>query len=54
MKENNQEVFEMLAEVECKLFYAAIRNKDNQEIQKAHKAAKEALIIFAKATGCHN
>lgn len=51
---NNQEIFEMLSENESKLFYASIRNKDNAELKAAHKAAKEALEAFAKATRCHN
>lgn len=51
---DNQEIFELLSEAESKLFYAAIRNKTNKELQAAHKSAKELLESFAKSTGCHN
>lgn len=50
----NQEIFEILAENEEKLFYAWCANRDNEEIKKAHEAAKKALEEFAKKTGCHN
>lgn len=50
----NQEIFEMLAENECALRYAAWAEKENDALQAAHDAAKQALIAFAKATGCHN
>ena len=50
----NQEIFEVLAENECKLFYAKCADRENEELRAAHQAAKEALIAFAAATGCHN
>lgn len=50
----NQEIFEMLAENECKLFYAWAADRENKELREAHEAAKKALEAFAKATGCHN
>jgi len=50
----NQKVFEMLADIECDLFYKKNHNPENEELVKAHKAAREALEAFAKATGCHN
>jgi hypothetical protein len=50
---SNQEIFEMLAENECKLFYAYCANK-TPELKEAHESAKKALESFAKATGCHN
>lgn len=49
----NQEIFEILAENECKLFYAYCANK-TPELKEAHESAKKALESFAKATGCHN
>ena len=51
---SNQEIFEMLAENEQKLFYAVCADKDNADLKAAHAAAKQALEAFAKATGCHN
>ena len=50
---SNQEIFEMLSENESKLFYAYCANPTD-ETNAAHKAAKEAIVAFAKATGCHN
>jgi hypothetical protein len=50
----NQEIFETLSENEMKLFYASTADKDNLALKVAYEAAKEALIAFAKATGCHN
>lgn len=50
----NQEIFEMLAENECKLFYAKMQNIGNQQIADAHAAVKKALEEFAATTGCHN
>ena len=50
----NQEIFDILADNEEKLFYAWSRDFNNKELKEAHEAAKEALIAFAKATGCHN
>ncbi len=48
----NQEIFDILAENECKLFYAYSKNHTD-ELKAAH-AAKLALVSFAQATGCHN
>lgn len=50
----NQEIFNVLADNEEKLFYAQCADRDNAELREAHKAAKEALEAFAKVTGCHN
>ena len=50
---NNQEIFEMLAENEERLFYAYCAHK-TEELKAAHEAAKQALENFAKITGCHN
>lgn len=50
----NQEIFEMLAENESKLFYAKMQNKGNQYIADAHATAKKALEEFATTTGCCN
>lgn len=48
-----QEIFNMLADNEEKLFYAYNANK-TEELKQAHEAAKMALESFARATGCHN
>ena len=49
----NQEIFNMLADNEEKLFYAYNANP-SPELKAAHEAAKAALESFAAATGCHN
>lgn len=49
----NKEIFDMLAENECKLFYAYNANPTD-ELKAAHSAAKQALEAFAKATGMTN
>ena len=55
---SNQEIFEMLSENECKLYYALARaDKESplyEALGMAHKAARNALETFAKETGCHN
>ena len=51
---SNQEIFEMLADNEQKLFYASCADKNNAELEAAHAAARKVLEAFAKATGCHN
>lgn len=51
---SNQEIFEMLADNEEKLFYASCADGNNAELKAAHTAAKKALEAFAKETGCHN
>lgn len=51
---SNQEIFEMLADNEEKLFYDSCADNKNTELKAAHTAAKKALEAFAKATGCHN
>ena len=51
---SNQEIFNILAENECNLFYAMLKNPENAELKAAHDAADKALVEFAKATGCHN
>ena len=50
----NQEMFEMLREIEHHLFYASVHNPENEDLQVAYAAARQALVSFAKATGCHN
>ena len=49
----NQEVFEMLSENESKLFYAYCDDSDNEALKAAHESVKQALINFARDTGCH-
>ena len=49
----NQEIFNVLADNEERLFYAYCSNK-TEELKAAHEAAKQALEAFAKSTGCHN
>jgi hypothetical protein len=48
-----QEIFEMLSDNECKLFYAYCTNPTD-EMKAAHAAAKAALESFAKTHNCHN
>ena len=50
----NQEIFEILADNESKLFYALCRDKENETLKAAHERAKQSLETFALATGCHN
>ncbi len=50
----NQEIFNLLADNEKKLFYASCADANNLELKEAHKAAKLTLETFARATGCHN
>lgn len=50
----NQEIFEMLADHEERLFYAVCRNKENEALRLAHENAKQSLEAFALATGCHS
>lgn len=50
---SNQEIFNMLADNEEKLFYAYCANK-TEELKAAHQAARDALKAFAQATDCHN
>ena len=49
----NQEVFEMLSENEAILFYAYCEDRDNEALKAAHESIKQALINFARDTGCH-
>ena len=49
-----QEIFEMLADVECEIFHLSTDNPEDLQLRKARKAAREALEAFAAATGCHN
>jgi hypothetical protein len=49
-----QELFEILAEYEAKLFYAYCADPQNDVLKAAHAAARKALEEFAKVTGCHN
>lgn len=50
----DQEIFEILADNEEKLFYAVCRDRENEALKKAYESAKQSLEIFAIATGCHN
>lgn len=50
----NQEIFEMLSEFECALLYAKNRDPKNEKLKEAHEHARDALVAFAEATGCHN
>lgn len=50
----NQEIFEILADNEEKLFYALCHNKENEMLKTAYKNARQSLEAFALATGCHN
>ena len=51
----NQTIFEKLVDIECDLFYKySSANKDEYaKIKKAHQLVREALEMFAEATGCH-
>lgn len=40
-----QEVFDILAEREMKLFYAVCRDTGNEELKAAHEAVKQALLV---------
>ena len=50
----NQQIFEILADNEEKLFYALCQNKENKMLRDAYKSAKQSLEKFALATDCHN
>lgn len=50
----DQEIFEILADNEEKLFYALCQDKDNNTLRIAHESARQSLESFAFATGCHN
>ena len=54
---DNQKIFEMLSESEKNAFYAYTHCTD-AELKKMLKdnlqSAKNALVTFARATGCHN
>lgn len=50
----NQEIFEMLAEIECELFHASADHPEHEELKAAKEAVRKALEDFAKKTGCHN
>lgn len=51
MNITDQELFEALSDLECKLFYANDYNPTDAR-EAAHEAVNNALIAFAKATGC--
>lgn len=50
----DQQIFNILADNEEKLFYALCQNKGNEALRTAHESAKQSLEAFALATGCHN
>lgn len=51
---SDQDIFDILADTEEKLFYAWCNNIGNTNLQKAHESVKAALKSFAMATGCCN
>lgn len=55
---SNQDIFDMLAAIECELFHKwadmCPQDPAREEIKAAHQAARKALETFAKATGCRN
>lgn len=50
----DQQIFEILADHEEKLFYALCNDKENEPLRIAHENARQSLEAFALATGCHN
>ena len=48
---NTNEILDVLAENESKLFYAFCRDPKNERLKSAHAAAKKALEDYAKAIG---
>ncbi|MBQ3178212.1 MAG: hypothetical protein IJB52_10360 [Clostridia bacterium] len=50
----NQEIFEMLADLEERLFYAYCADRENDALKSAHESARKALEEFARKTGTHN
>lgn len=50
----NQEIFDILADHEERLFYALCRDNENEALKAAYENAKRSLKAFALATGCHN
>ncbi|WP_160562427.1 hypothetical protein [Parablautia muri] len=50
----NQQIFDILADNEEKLFYALCQNKESKALKAAHVSARQSLKAFALATGSHN
>ena len=50
-KMTTNEILDVLAENESKLFYAFCRDPKNEVLKMAHEAAKKALEDYAKAMG---
>lgn len=50
---NEQELFEKLSELECRLYYLADRTNDT-EAASLDRLAREVLETYARMTGCHN
>ena len=50
-KMTTNEILDVLAENESKLFYAFCRDPKNEGLKIAHAAAKKALEDYAKAIG---
>ena len=48
---NTNEILDVLAENESKLFYAHCRDPKNEGLKIAHAAAKKALEDYATAMG---
>lgn len=49
----DQEIFELLAELECKTFYLDC-SESSADSHELHDLAKKALLAFAEKTGCAN
>ena len=50
-KMTTNEILDVLAENESKLFYAFCRDPKNEGLKIAHESAKKALEDYAKSTG---
>ena len=48
-----QELFEKLSELECRLYYLADRTNDT-EAESIDRLAREVLEAYADMTGCRN
>ena len=45
------QIFDMIADVECELFHLGADNPDNDDLKAAKDSARSALVSFAKAIG---
>ena len=48
---NNKDILGILADAECKLFYAKCQEPENEVLTQLHKAVKELMIDFHEKTG---